>query len=83
MKKSAKKEPTLNKLARTLGHAAGSIAKVTQELAASASAIVPSGKAKAKQTHTPRRRSKLTKKAGVKPTRRATRRPTTKKKKSR
>jgi hypothetical protein len=40
MKKSAKKEAMINKFAGTVGHAAGTVAKATQDLAASAAALV-------------------------------------------
>jgi hypothetical protein len=44
MKKSAKKEAMINKFARTVGHAAGTVAKATQGLAASAAALVQTDK---------------------------------------
>jgi hypothetical protein len=40
MSKSAAKEPLMNTFARSVGRAAGTIAKATQELAANAAAVV-------------------------------------------
>jgi hypothetical protein len=40
MKKSAKKDAMITKFARTVGHTAGTVAKATQGLAASAVALV-------------------------------------------
>ena len=42
MNKNAGKEPLMNSLARTVGHAAGTIARATHELAANAAGMVQS-----------------------------------------
>jgi len=61
MRKRSAKEPLINTIARKVGRAAGTIANVTQELAASAD-FSKSGKARRKPTaaSTSRRKKKKT-----------------------
>ncbi|MGA2022707.1 MAG: hypothetical protein ABSH02_19100 [Candidatus Sulfotelmatobacter sp.] len=65
MKKSAEKEPLLNRLARELGHAAGKIAMATQGLAMKDAAI-QTGNAGKKSKRTSKQRSMPKKKAARK-----------------
>jgi hypothetical protein len=78
MKKRVKIEPLLNALARTVGHAAGTIAKATQELTADAAAIVKAKTDTAQRKPSPnlrRRTPKKKSKAAKSVTRQSRKRP--------
>jgi hypothetical protein len=62
MKKSPKKEPLLNRLAREVGHAAGRIAMATQGLTQTDAAPVQAANASGKSKRTSKQRSAAKKK---------------------
>jgi hypothetical protein len=62
MRKSQKKEPLLNRLAREVGHAAGKIAMATQGLAQNDAAPVQAATAGGKSKRTSKQRSVAKKK---------------------